>query len=149
MTVLKTKQNSKLSHRATSASFDNVMKRCFDFAGAWQWSRQMILFRWTSRISNFEFWLCLFEFAVPTAMILGGPDLHVGRGSTINLTCLLRFSPNPPDYIFWYHKDEVSLLFYILFVFSIFDLSGCMYNVIVFELLLLRPELIFEMSSFI
>ncbi|XP_048489277.1 zwei Ig domain protein zig-8 isoform X2 [Plutella xylostella] len=45
---------------------------------------------------------------VPSARILGGPDLHVDMGSTINLTCLIQFSPEPPAYIFWYHEDEVS-----------------------------------------
>ncbi|CAH0562529.1 unnamed protein product [Brassicogethes aeneus] len=44
---------------------------------------------------------------VPTAQILGGPDLHVDKGSTINLTCSIRFSPEPPAYIFWYHQDDV------------------------------------------
>ncbi|XP_017769070.1 PREDICTED: kin of IRRE-like protein 2 isoform X8 [Nicrophorus vespilloides] len=44
---------------------------------------------------------------VPTATILGGPDLHVDKGSTINLTCSIRFSPEPPAYIFWYHHDDV------------------------------------------
>ncbi|CAG9828293.1 unnamed protein product [Diabrotica balteata] len=44
---------------------------------------------------------------VPTAQILGGPDLHVDKGSTINLTCSIRFSPEPPAYIFWYHHDDV------------------------------------------
>ncbi|XP_022915005.1 zwei Ig domain protein zig-8-like isoform X5 [Onthophagus taurus] len=44
---------------------------------------------------------------VPTAAILGGPDLHVDKGSTINLTCAIRFSPEPPAYIFWYHHDDV------------------------------------------
>ncbi|XP_065165225.1 protein sidekick-like isoform X6 [Atheta coriaria] len=44
---------------------------------------------------------------VPTAAILGGPDLHVDKGSTINLTCSIRFSPEPPAYIFWYHHDDV------------------------------------------
>ncbi|XP_072948198.1 zwei Ig domain protein zig-8-like isoform X2 [Epargyreus clarus] len=43
---------------------------------------------------------------VPSARILGGPDLHVDIGSTINLTCLIQFSPEPPAYIFWYHEDE-------------------------------------------
>ncbi|CAH0562533.1 unnamed protein product [Brassicogethes aeneus] len=47
---------------------------------------------------------------VPTAQILGGPDLHVDKGSTINLTCSIRFSPEPPAYIFWYHQDDVSSL---------------------------------------
>ncbi|XP_068916511.1 zwei Ig domain protein zig-8 isoform X2 [Tenebrio molitor] len=44
---------------------------------------------------------------LPTAQILGGPDLHVDKGSTINLTCSIRFSPEPPAYIFWYHRDDV------------------------------------------
>ncbi|CAH0562528.1 unnamed protein product [Brassicogethes aeneus] len=48
--------------------------------------------------------------SVPTAQILGGPDLHVDKGSTINLTCSIRFSPEPPAYIFWYHQDDVSSL---------------------------------------
>ncbi|CAD7082387.1 unnamed protein product [Hermetia illucens] len=45
--------------------------------------------------------------AVPTATILGGPDLYVDKGSTINLTCAIKFSPEPPLYIFWYHQDKV------------------------------------------
>ncbi|KAJ8923842.1 hypothetical protein NQ315_010424 [Exocentrus adspersus] len=44
---------------------------------------------------------------VPTAQILGGPDLHVDKGSTINLTCSIKYSPEPPAYIFWYHHDDV------------------------------------------
>ncbi|XP_017487378.1 PREDICTED: uncharacterized protein LOC108375744, partial [Rhagoletis zephyria] len=43
----------------------------------------------------------------PTASILGGPDLYVDRGSTINLTCVIKFSPEPPTHIFWYHQDKV------------------------------------------
>lgn len=45
---------------------------------------------------------------VPTATILGGPDLYVDIGSTINLTCAIQFSPEPPTHIFWYHQDKVS-----------------------------------------
>lgn len=48
---------------------------------------------------------------VPTATILGGPDdLYVDKGSSINLTCLIRFSPEPPNYIFWYHQNEVRIV---------------------------------------
>ncbi|KAG8226132.1 hypothetical protein J437_LFUL003279 [Ladona fulva] len=43
---------------------------------------------------------------LPTASILGAPDLHVDKGSTINLTCIIKYSPEPPAYIFWYHHDE-------------------------------------------
>lgn len=48
---------------------------------------------------------------VPTATILGGPDLYVDIGSTINLTCAIQFSPEPPTHIFWYHQDKVSCWF--------------------------------------
>ena len=56
--------------------------------------------------------------------IQGSPDLHVDRGSTINLTCVISHrwnsvnlinlmksscSPEPPAYIFWYHNDEVGV----------------------------------------
>ncbi|XP_021919694.1 uncharacterized protein LOC110829846 isoform X2 [Zootermopsis nevadensis] len=47
------------------------------------------------------------ERKVPTATILGGPDLHVDRGSTINLTCTIKDSTEPPAYIFWYHHEDV------------------------------------------
>lgn len=50
---------------------------------------------------------CKLIFPVPTAAILGSPDLHVDKGSTINLTCAVKYSPEPPAYIFWYHHDEV------------------------------------------
>lgn len=48
-----------------------------------------------------------FFIAVPTATILGGPELYVGAGSTINLTCAIHFSSEPPAYIFWYYNDNV------------------------------------------
>ncbi|XP_076659440.1 zwei Ig domain protein zig-8 [Halictus rubicundus] len=44
---------------------------------------------------------------VPTATILGGPDLYVGAGSTINLTCAIHFSSEPPAFIFWYYNENV------------------------------------------
>ncbi|XP_077294881.1 uncharacterized protein LOC143917272 [Arctopsyche grandis] len=43
----------------------------------------------------------------PTTDILGGPDLYIDRGSTINLTCVVLFSPEPPAYIFWNHNDAI------------------------------------------
>ncbi|KAH9636694.1 hypothetical protein HF086_003242 [Spodoptera exigua] len=36
----------------------------------------------------------------PTTEIIGGPDLYIDRGSTINLTCVVLYSPEPPAYIF-------------------------------------------------
>lgn len=56
-----------------------------------------------------------FFSAEPAATILGGPDLYVDKGSTINLTCTIRFGPEPPGYIFWYHENKVSTFSYIIF----------------------------------
>ncbi|KAJ8935320.1 hypothetical protein NQ314_012887 [Rhamnusium bicolor] len=47
----------------------------------------------------------------PDTEIVGGPELFIDRGSTINLTCVVRHSPEPPAYIFWNHNDAVSIQF--------------------------------------
>ena len=41
--------------------------------------------------------------------ILGGPEVYIEGGSTINLTCVITGSPEPPSYIFWSHKDKVTI----------------------------------------
>ena len=46
----------------------------------------------------------------PKTAILGGPDIHLKEGSTMNLTCIITDSPEPPSYIFWRHDDAVSYL---------------------------------------
>ncbi|XP_045593883.1 protein turtle homolog B [Procambarus clarkii] len=43
----------------------------------------------------------------PQAKILRAPDIHVGIGSPINLTCVVPYSPEPPDYLHWYHKERM------------------------------------------
>ncbi|KAA0202925.1 hypothetical protein HAZT_HAZT001158 [Hyalella azteca] len=43
----------------------------------------------------------------PQTKILGGPDLHINKGSTINLTCVIQFSPEPPDFIIWNHNGKI------------------------------------------
>uniref|UniRef100_A0A6A7GCK5 Protein turtle homolog B-like isoform X7 n=1 Tax=Hirondellea gigas TaxID=1518452 RepID=A0A6A7GCK5_9CRUS len=43
----------------------------------------------------------------PKTTVLGGPDLYLDAGSTLNLTCVVKFSPEPPPYIFWYHEDTL------------------------------------------
>ncbi|XP_050738864.1 zwei Ig domain protein zig-8-like [Eriocheir sinensis] len=43
----------------------------------------------------------------PHTYILGGPDLHLNTGSTINLTCLVEYSPEPPEFIYWSHNAKI------------------------------------------
>lgn len=38
--------------------------------------------------------------------MLGGPDMHVDQGSTINLTCVSKFNPDPPSDVTWYLNDK-------------------------------------------
>ncbi|KAK8385920.1 hypothetical protein O3P69_010581 [Scylla paramamosain] len=45
-------------------------------------------------------------FAAPQAAIIGSPDMHVDMGSTINLTCVISHTPEPPDYIKWTHNGQ-------------------------------------------
>lgn len=53
--------------------------------------------------------MVLFFFvSEPTTDIIGAPDLYIDRGSTINLTCVVLYSPEPPAYIYWNHNDAVS-----------------------------------------
>jgi len=42
----------------------------------------------------------------PVTEILGGDDIYVQEGVTMNLTCLVRDSPEPPQFIFWYHNQK-------------------------------------------
>ena len=38
---------------------------------------------------------------------MGGPDIFVDAGSTINLTCVASFTPGPPQYVKWLHFTQV------------------------------------------
>ncbi|XP_067143604.1 V-set and immunoglobulin domain-containing protein 10-like [Centruroides vittatus] len=54
--------------------------------------------------------ISLFVFltvVVPKASIRESPDLYVKTGSSINLTCLINQSPEPPAFVFWYHNDRM------------------------------------------
>lgn len=47
-------------------------------------------------------------FAEALTEILGGPELFIDMGSTINLTCLVQYTPEPPPTLVWKHSQEVS-----------------------------------------
>lgn len=40
------------------------------------------------------------------AVIVGGREVHVEHGSTLNLTCVVRSSVEKPHYLLWYHNNE-------------------------------------------
>lgn len=43
----------------------------------------------------------------PITTVLGGPDLYINAGSTINLTCIVQNLPIPPSFVVWTHNNEV------------------------------------------
>lgn len=55
----------------------------------------------------FTFRGCPLSDTVSQAEILGNPELHLKSGSDINLTCIVRQTPEPPTYIYWYHGRRV------------------------------------------
>ncbi|XP_022246815.1 zwei Ig domain protein zig-8-like [Limulus polyphemus] len=44
---------------------------------------------------------------VAEASIKGGPKIIVERGSSIELTCVISNSPEPPIFVFWYHDNRM------------------------------------------
>ncbi|KAK7873644.1 hypothetical protein R5R35_009332 [Gryllus longicercus] len=42
----------------------------------------------------------------PVTLIIGEPDMYIYKGSTINLTCVVKHSPEPPPAIYWTHNSE-------------------------------------------
>ncbi|XP_015589179.1 hemicentin-2 [Cephus cinctus] len=48
----------------------------------------------------------LLSVVEPITTIIGGPDIYINRGSTMNLTCVVRHSPEPPPAIYWTHNNE-------------------------------------------
>lgn len=54
----------------------------------------------------------------PEVKILGEPVITLSEGLTINLTCVIRFLPEPPTTVGWMHDDQVcSLLIQSMFLF--------------------------------
>ncbi|KAK7066549.1 hypothetical protein SK128_017352 [Halocaridina rubra] len=46
------------------------------------------------------------EIMEPRTEILGGEDLHINMGSTINLTCLVLYHAKSPHTLLWLHKGK-------------------------------------------
>lgn len=42
----------------------------------------------------------------PRTTIIGGPDIYINTGSTVNLTCVILQSPLPPQQIQWTHNNK-------------------------------------------
>ncbi|KAL5243111.1 hypothetical protein ACI65C_010521 [Semiaphis heraclei] len=45
----------------------------------------------------------------PITTIIGGPDMFINKGSTMNLTCIIKHSPEPPPLIYWTHDSKLRI----------------------------------------
>jgi len=57
----------------------------------------------TTPVLSHRVWLAVAE---PVTEILGAPDIYIEEGVTMNLTCMVRDSPEPPQFIFWKHNEK-------------------------------------------
>ncbi|KAG5871740.1 hypothetical protein JTB14_011328 [Gonioctena quinquepunctata] len=47
------------------------------------------------------------SYLEPITEIFGSPELFINMGSTINLTCIVQYAPEPPPNIIWSQNSEV------------------------------------------
>ena len=59
------------------------------------------------RYSNSKDCVYTINTADPQTSILGGSDIFTEEGDTINITCLVKDSPEPPQFISWHHGEQV------------------------------------------
>lgn len=50
-----------------------------------------------------------FVFSEPVAEISGAPEIFVSQSSNIFLTCTIKYCPEPPSFIRWYHNERVKI----------------------------------------
>ena len=55
-------------------------------------------------------WLLTSDSAGVHASIIGGAEVHVEQGSTLNLTCVVKNSLEKPHYLLWYHNNKVMII---------------------------------------
>ena len=74
----------------------------------------MSILKWRVKMDAFKSF-STFLFSEPYTEILGGPNIYLEEGFTMNLTCLVRDSPEPPQYIFWYQNEQVNKYWVFLY----------------------------------
>ncbi|RZF41348.1 hypothetical protein LSTR_LSTR000062 [Laodelphax striatellus] len=47
------------------------------------------------------------HIVVPEAYIVGSGEHHIDLGSVISLVCMIDKSPQPPQYVFWFHNNRM------------------------------------------
>ena len=64
---------------------------------------------------------------------MGGPQIIVDRGSTLNMTCVVSTRSKQPDFIIWSHSDRVQFFYYQI----IFAYCNALEKIFKFEIIFL------------
>ena len=56
----------------------------------------------------YEDWVHFVVSSEAQTEVLGGPDVYINTGSSINLTCLVQYTPQPPNFVVWQHNGKVT-----------------------------------------
>lgn len=106
-------KNFELSWGFPALSSSKILKNLPDTTYSWH-----LPFLRSFSVFNIFFlylFLSLFLCLEPITEVVGGPELHINKGSTINLTCIVKFAPEPPPTVVWSHNRQVSLQSLFLF----------------------------------
>uniref|UniRef100_T1GS67 Ig-like domain-containing protein n=1 Tax=Megaselia scalaris TaxID=36166 RepID=T1GS67_MEGSC len=89
-------------HGVTQSIHVQLQQTSFENTNSWLLLRSIagILKSWKERT---------FSWIEPITKILGGPDLYIDAGSTVNLTCIIINLPESPELIRWTHNNEVRI----------------------------------------
>jgi len=82
----------------------------FEVVYIFKCSKLLTRFHFTLQITcitlrNFQYFLIFLE---PITSILGGPEIYIDLGSTVNLTCVIKHLPDPPISVQWNHNNQVK-----------------------------------------
>lgn len=78
---------------------------------------------------NYYVWWVIFSFIFycpePVTSIVGEPEMFINKDSTMNLTCVVRHSPEPPTAIYWTHDHEVLHFWYMTVYTCVYIVCVC------------------------
>ena len=92
-----------MKHVLKSVRFTSSLWSTINANGIWKVTRNIVS-------GSPSLIVCSVIYIEPSTTVLGGSEVFVGMGSTINLTCVIRLSPEPPNSIRWQHNNQVCII---------------------------------------
>lgn len=92
----------------------------FDFRDVWSIYKDTDL-PYFSMYNGVEYYVLIYDrwcywssfFPDPQTEISGPPEVFLSKGSTLNLTCIIRNGPASQPFIIWTHNSKVGSIYFI------------------------------------